>query len=63
MAQVVATVGRALDGGFLPAAPAKDGCRYCDYRRVCGPYEETRWHRKPANEPRIQELLTLRGLR
>ncbi len=60
--QVVATVGRALDGGFLPAAPEKDGCRYCDYRRVCGPWEETRWHRKPQHEPRIQELLALRRL-
>ena len=35
--------------GFLPAAPAKGACRWCDYRPVCGPYEEMRvTARKPA---------------
>ena len=36
------TLGDAIAQGFLPAAPAKDACEYCDYRPVCGPYEEQR---------------------
>ena len=33
---------QALSDGFLPAAPDQRECLYCDYRRVCGPYEEMR---------------------
>ncbi len=44
--RMLATVDRALEEGFLPAAPAKDECRYCDYRSICGPYEELRAARK-----------------
>ncbi len=40
------TVDGALEEGFLPAAPGKDECRYCDYRPVCGPYEDLRVARK-----------------
>ena len=46
--------------GFLPAAPAKDACRWCDYRPVCGPYEEQRVRRKPKD--RLADLQRLRGL-
>ena len=42
------TVAGALSDGFLPAAPAEGDCEWCDYRRVCGPYEETRVAMKPA---------------
>ena len=58
---VAAVVGRALSSGFLPAAPAKDACVWCDYRRVCGPYEEIRTARKPAD--RLRDLELLRSLR
>jgi len=44
-ALVAKTVGEALDNGFLPAAPAPRGCEWCDYRPVCGPYEELRTSR------------------
>ncbi|HJQ85628.1 MAG TPA: PD-(D/E)XK nuclease family protein, partial [Candidatus Binatia bacterium] len=57
---VVAIVGRALDGGFLPALPAKDACRWCDYASVCGPHEEARTARKPVD--RAADLMRLRGL-
>ncbi|MBS2014168.1 MAG: PD-(D/E)XK nuclease family protein [Deltaproteobacteria bacterium] len=58
-ARVVAkTVGDAVAVGFLPTAPAKDACRYCDYRPVCGPYEEIRTKRKPAD--RLKDLVALR---
>ncbi len=39
-------VDRSLKEGFLPAAPREGACRYCDYRIVCGPYEELRTSRK-----------------
>jgi len=55
---VADTIHDAIDRGFLPAAPAKDECRWCDYARVCGPYEETRVSRKPSDG-----LVQLRKLR
>ena len=48
----------AVTGGFLPAAPAKDQCEWCDYRMVCGPREEERTRRKP----KIIQLNELRAL-
>lgn len=39
---MVETIRRAMTEGFLPAAPDKNGCMYCDYKVVCGPYEEMR---------------------
>ncbi|MXW03098.1 MAG: Dna2/Cas4 domain-containing protein [Holophagales bacterium] len=44
--KMFATVDGALEEGFLPAAPGRDECRYCDYRPVCGPYEDLRVARK-----------------
>ncbi|MBK8251972.1 MAG: PD-(D/E)XK nuclease family protein [Polyangiaceae bacterium] len=58
-ADVVAyTIGQAIDTAFLPAAPAPGACRFCDYRPVCGPYEEERIRRK-----RPDELMALKKLR
>ena len=54
------TVGRALEEGFLPAAPARDACVWCDYLAVCGPHEERRVRGKP--QQRLVELKTLREL-
>ncbi len=56
--RMLATVDRALEEGFLPAAPAKDECRYCDYRSVCGPYEELRVANKQKH--RLEPLDQLR---
>jgi len=39
---VLETIDRALANSFLPAAPKKDACKYCDMIDVCGPYEERR---------------------
>ena len=47
---VAQTIGRAIDTAFLPAAPAAGACRYCDYRPVCGPYEEERLRKKKGDE-------------
>ena len=61
IAEVIAIVGGALEEGFLPAMPAAGECRYCDYRPVCGPYEEQRAVLKP--KPRLAELKRLREMR
>jgi len=57
-ADVAKTVGEALEKGFLPAAPAPRGCEWCDYRPVCGPYEEQR-----AAKKRQDKLAPLHALR
>ncbi|HMC76627.1 MAG TPA: PD-(D/E)XK nuclease family protein [Vicinamibacterales bacterium] len=54
-------VDRAIELGRLPAAPARDGCRFCDFRPVCGPDEEQRVAKKP--DTLVSDLLELRGLR
>ena len=56
----VRTFDEALKSGFLPAAPDVDECRWCDYRRVCGPYEERRVRLKPAS--RLEALAKLRKM-
>ncbi|HMD04402.1 MAG TPA: PD-(D/E)XK nuclease family protein, partial [Candidatus Binatus sp.] len=43
----VAIVKESLETGFLPAAPDDRECDWCDYKRVCGPYEERRSRIKP----------------
>jgi RecB family exonuclease len=59
-AAVASTIGDALDRGFLPAAPAKDGCAWCDYKVVCGPFEESRLKKK--NKKPLEKLEALRKL-
>jgi len=54
-------VDGALGAGFLPAAPDLRECEWCDYRRVCGPYEERRSAIKPR--ARLESLLRLRAMR
>jgi RecB family exonuclease len=44
--QVFDTVEEAVRQGFLPAAPREGACDWCDYRAVCGPYEELRVAKK-----------------
>ncbi len=55
---VVQTIDKAMEQGFLPAAPREGACRYCEYRIVCGPREEIRIRRKPQD--RLDELNQLR---
>ncbi|MCG8554493.1 MAG: PD-(D/E)XK nuclease family protein [Proteobacteria bacterium] len=55
------TVGTALEQGAFPAFPEPGACEWCDYRRVCGPYEELRTRRKPPGP--LESLRQLRGLR
>lgn len=58
--QVINTIDSALQRGFLPAAPRKGACTYCDYLSVCGPYEELRVARKPLKP--LAELEALRRM-
>ena len=60
--QIVAdTVGDALTRGFLPAAPKAQACLYCDYRVVCGPFEEQRTS-KYKSQTELKALIRLREL-
>ena len=43
-------IDRAIELGFLPAAPAARACAWCDFRPVCGPHEEQRVAMKPADK-------------
>lgn len=47
--KVISLIDRSILEGFLPAAPREGACRYCDYRVICGPYEESRIGRKAAD--------------
>ena len=53
------TIDEAVRLGFLPAAPREDACKFCDYRAVCGPYEERRIQRKERD--RLDPLNALRS--
>jgi ATP-dependent helicase/nuclease subunit B len=57
---VAEAIGDAVARPFLPAAPEKRQCDRCDYRVVCGPYEELRAARKPQGN--LEPLLAVRAL-
>ena len=59
--EALTIVDRAIELGHLPAAPAKDACRWCDFRPVCGPEEERRVATKP--EALVGDLHALRSMR
>jgi CRISPR/Cas system-associated exonuclease Cas4 (RecB family) len=56
--QVLRAIDEAMQNGFLPAAPRKDGCKRCEFLTVCGPYEEER-----IGEKSQVELTALREMR
>ncbi len=58
--QVLQTIEGAIHEGFLPAAPAQDACKQCDYRAVCGPYEGDRVRRKKQDA--LENLEAIRSL-
>lgn len=59
--QVLTIIDRAVELGFLPAAPDEGACRWCDFRPVCGPREEERAARKAADK--LADLEALRSMR
>jgi len=58
LGRVLETIDRSIEEGFLPAAPQPGACALCDYRAVCGPYEETRVKRKQPE--RLDPLIQIR---
>ncbi len=56
--RILEAIDRSVAEGFLPAAPQTGACGMCDYSAVCGPYEETRVKRKPAD--RLDTLIEIR---
>ena len=57
---VLSTLDRSIEKGFLPPAPRRDACNFCDFRIVCGPHEEVRCRRKSASTLHyLDELRTL----
>jgi CRISPR/Cas system-associated exonuclease Cas4 (RecB family) len=57
--EVLQVIDRAVEHGFLAAAPSEDACRWCDFRPVCGPHVFRRVSRKPQD--RLADLLALRS--
>lgn len=57
---VLMTIREGLADGFLPAAPDEGACDWCDFRAVCGGFEETRIRLKPRD--RLVQLKAMRDL-
>ena len=53
-------IDRAIELGFLPAAPAERACTWCDFRAICGPDAPRHAARKPADQ--LADLTALRAL-
>jgi CRISPR/Cas system-associated exonuclease Cas4 (RecB family) len=58
--EVLSTVSDAIETGCFPPAPRPDACATCDFRVVCGPFEESRQRRKdPAMLAKLDALRRL----
>ncbi len=57
---VLITIRQGLADAFLPAAPDKDACTWCDFLAVCGSFEERRTSMKPRD--RLVQIKALREL-
>ena len=57
---VLSTIRQGLVDGFLPAAPDKDACMWCDFLALCGNSEEQRVKNKPRE--RLIQIKALRDL-
>jgi ATP-dependent helicase/nuclease subunit B len=57
--EALTIIDRAVELGFLAAAPKPGACAWCNFRPVCGPVEEQRINRKPQD--RLRDLHELRS--
>ncbi len=57
--EVLQVIDRAVESGFLAAAPTEDACARCDFRPVCGPDVFRRVSHKPQD--RLADLRALRS--
>jgi len=63
LTRLLANIDASIAEGFLPPVPQKDACDFCDYRAVCGPYEESRAARyKERRDERLDALIEIRGM-
>ncbi len=63
LTRLLANIDTSIANGFLPPAPQKDVCDRCDYRLVCGPYEELRYEQtKDRRDERLDGLIEIRGM-
>jgi len=63
LARLLGNIDASIANGFLPPAPQKDTCERCDYRPVCGPYEEQRFEQeKNRRDERLEALVEIRGM-
>jgi len=58
-ADVLRIIDRAIEDGFLAAAPAEDACGRCDFISICGREVARRIARKPADK--LADLYALRS--
>ena len=57
--EVLTVIDRAVEAGFLAAAPAEDACDRCDFVSVCGRDVPRRVARKPQDK--LADLIALRS--
>jgi CRISPR/Cas system-associated exonuclease Cas4 (RecB family) len=63
LAKLLQNIDASICSGFLPPVPAEQACKYCDYRLVCGPYEERRIAQyKNRREERLEALTEIRAM-
>src|ERR1700733_13925215 len=62
LAKLLQNIDGSIAQGFLPPAPQKEACGHCDYRPVCGPYEEFRSTKKNRQDERLEPLIEIRGM-
>ncbi len=63
LTKLLANIDASIAQGFLPPVPQKNACEICDYRPVCGPYEELRAARyKDRRDERLEPLIEIRGM-
>jgi CRISPR/Cas system-associated exonuclease Cas4 (RecB family) len=62
LGKLLGNIDGMIGEGFLPPVPDKDACEICDYRVVCGPYEERRLLKKDRNDERLDGLIEIRGM-
>ena len=58
--EVLEIIDRAIETGVLLPAPRRGACTWCDFRVVCGPWEEIRVLRK--DKTKLVDLQVLRRL-
>jgi len=58
---VLRTIESSIAKPFLVPAPREEACAYCDFKEVCGPYEELRFARKQEHV-QIAYLKSMREL-